>query len=157
MDYFQGVVAEYLRANRSTFVNPEFWLTLKADIKEPPKDTSWFVDLLAVNFTDSTVYLCEVTYAKNPAALIKRLAAWAANWPELVDALQRDAHIPGHWTVRPWLFVPEVAIPALLPRLPISLVIPKVTPLEMTLPWKFKYWNHVSEFEKPASIPPQMC
>jgi hypothetical protein len=26
VDYFQGVVMEYLRADRACFVNPEFWI-----------------------------------------------------------------------------------------------------------------------------------
>jgi hypothetical protein len=31
-----------------------------------------------VNFRESTIYLCEVTYSKTLSALVRRLSAWAA-------------------------------------------------------------------------------
>jgi hypothetical protein len=153
VDYFQGVVAEYIRANRATFINPEFQLQLDGDPRCPPKDGYWYVDMLAVNLEEQVAYLCEVSYAKPPAALVKRLAAWSANWLRLVLALQRDAHIGEHWRVRPWLFVPEGSIGWLLDRLPRMPVVPKITPLEMTQPWLFCGFNQPMENAKPASIP----
>lgn len=49
MDYFQGVVTEFLRANRSTFVNTEYLIQLD-EVKTPLKARHWYCDALAVNF-----------------------------------------------------------------------------------------------------------
>jgi hypothetical protein len=83
MDYYQGVVMEYLRADRSVFINPEFLIQIKPG-KKPPKGSSWYCDVLAVKFgSDSsdptTVYLCEVTYSQTLQGLMKRLKAWNDN------------------------------------------------------------------------------
>jgi hypothetical protein len=67
MDYFQGVVTEFLRANRSTFVNTEYLIQLDEG-KLPVKSRHWYCDALAVNFEESTVFLCEVTYSKTMSA-----------------------------------------------------------------------------------------
>jgi hypothetical protein len=79
MDFFQGAVEDYLRADRASFNNSEFYLQ-RSETYETGK-TNWHVDVLNVNFRDHTAYLCEITYARNPAALRKRLHAWAQNWP----------------------------------------------------------------------------
>lgn len=157
MDYFQGVVSEYLRANRSTFVNPEFFLTLEHyEGGEPPRDTSWYVDLLAVSFEDRAAYLCEVTYSRTPYPLIKRLSAWKAKWSELQQAVRRDAHLPSEWTIRPWIFVPESGIKYVLSKGDAFPATPKITPLEMTLPWKYCTYNREIEAQKP-SVPKEMA
>ena len=108
MDYFQGVVAEYLRANRATFVNPEFLLQLDEIQKMPTKGTSWYVDLLAVNFRKQAVYLCEVTYSTTLEALMGRLAGWSTHWPQVLAALHRDAALPQDWPVQPWIVIPDL-------------------------------------------------
>ena len=161
MDYFQGVVAEYLRANRQTFVNPEFHIQLNKDEKMPAKGTSWIVDLLAVNFRKHTVHLCEVTYSQSLNALLKRLTAWSKNWPEMLDALRRDASLPSDWPVRPWIFIPKSLIGKFVDKfreeIPDFPVVPLITPLEMALPWKFCTWDR--EGEKPKTgykIPNEM-
>lgn len=77
MDYFQGVVTEFLRANRSTFVNTECLIQLEPG-DTPEKDRHWFCDVIALNLAEKTIYLCEVSYSGTLAALIKRLRAWAA-------------------------------------------------------------------------------
>jgi len=64
VDYFQSVVTDYLRANRSTFLNTECLLQLQP-WDSPRKGESWICDVVAVNFHKSTVYLCEVTYSKS--------------------------------------------------------------------------------------------
>ena len=55
MDYFQGVVTEYLRADRSCFVNPEFWI--RGNLESPQDKPHWFVDVLAISMRDKAVYL----------------------------------------------------------------------------------------------------
>ena len=156
MDYYQGVVAEYIRANRSMFANPEFCLQLDAGVKSPAKGRFWYVDLLTVSFSEKIAYLVEVTYATQAGELIKRLTAWKDNWTGLLDAVRRDGGVPADWAVRPWLFVPEGRITALVPKLPTMPVVPRITPLEMTQPWQHNGWNRHGEAPKPDTIPPEM-
>lgn len=158
MDYFQGVVAEYLRANRGTFINPEFFLPLDGEQKSPPKNSSWYVDILAISVAERTVFLCEVTYSQSLAALLRRLAQWSTNWARILDALHRDSGIPKEWAVRPWIFIPTDAIPRLVTRLPQLPIPPRVTPLEMTVPWLYCTWDRRGEnlALKPSSIPTEM-
>ena len=82
MDYFQGVVTDYLRANRSVFVNTECLIQLDEGNKQL-KDRHWFCDAMAVNFKESTVYLCEITYSATMQSLVSRLHAWRMHWTEL--------------------------------------------------------------------------
>ena len=106
MSYYQDVVVEYLRADRARFVNTEYLIQLNPNNES--KGTFWYCDAVAVSFSDSTIYLCEVTYSKTMTALIKRLRAWSANWSGVRAALIRDAQIPNpkDWAVKLWLFVP---------------------------------------------------
>ena len=69
-DFFQGVVAEYLRADRGVFVNPEILLQLEPGAS-PKKGRFWYCDLMAVSLREKMVYLCEVTYATSASALNK--------------------------------------------------------------------------------------
>lgn len=155
MDYFQGIVTEYLRANRQTFVNPEFFLQLIKGEKMPTKGTSWYVDALAVNFGEQTIYLCEVTYSKSLSALLNRLGEWSTHWPELLTSLQRDASIPAEWPVRPWVFIPKDLIEKFIKKLKLEVPAlsvvpraPRITPLEMTLPWRYCTYNREGEEPK---------
>jgi hypothetical protein len=155
MDFYQGVVTEYLRANRATFINPEFLLQIDAGLA--PKGRSWWVDALAVNFKEQRTYLCEVTYAQELGALLKRLAEWATHWSAIRIALTRDAGIPVDWVVRPWIFIPETLVPRFTAKRPQMPCVPRVTPLEMCQPWRFCTWDHPREHDKPACVPPEMC
>ena len=75
MDYFQSIVIEYLRAKRCVFVNTEYLVNLDAGDKQYT-GRHWYCDVLAVNFEESTLYLCEVTYSSTMQGLILRLKAW---------------------------------------------------------------------------------
>ena len=158
MDYFQGVVADYLRADRSTFVNSEFLLQLDKG-NSPGKGRHWYCDIVAVNFRDSTIYLCEVSFSKTLHALIRRLTIWSENWPALCAGVSRDSLVPSEWTVRPWLFIPMDRCGVLAEKLPTVIGIgtesyhmpdPKVTALEDVLPWK--YHNHVRDCDNTLEI-----
>lgn len=148
MDYFQGVVTEYLRANRCVFVNTECLLQLEVG-DTPAKGRHWYCDAVAVNLQESRAFLCEVTFSSSLSAVINRLQAWYKHWPELRTALARDCSIPETWHVQPWVFIPQEReslferkigsiafqdIPSEMPR-------PKVTPLESVTPWKYRSWN----------------
>jgi hypothetical protein len=158
MGYFQDVVSEYLRANRATFINTECCIQLNRG----NPDTSgphWFCDAVAINLEQGAVFLCEVTYAKKPAALLDRLRAWNAHWPRVLAALQRDCHLRAEWPVKPWVFLPqevirpfEKSIDAILaqPQAVPAMPRPDVTALEDVVPWKYPSWDR-----KITDVPPE--
>jgi hypothetical protein len=62
MDYYEGVVAEYLRANRAVFLNTECLIQIEAgDV--PSKGASWF-------------------RGKQPVGIGGRLGFWSVGWGE---------------------------------------------------------------------------
>jgi len=153
MDYYQGVVIEYLRSHRATFVNPECLIQLDDTKKEPAKGAHWYCDIVAVNFEKRTVFLCEVTYSKTLQALMDRLQAWSSYWPALCEALRRDCRVPKDWKIQPWVFFPEADRRpdayekkiALLTNIGAegNMPTPKVTYLESVAPWKYP-WDRKS-------------
>jgi len=146
MDYYQGVVVEYLRAKRSRFVNTECLIQLTPG-NTPERGTHWFCDAVAVDLSEPAVFLCEISYARGLASLLKRLAAWRANWAALRGALTRDCAVPEKWIVQPWLFVPDGEIKPLEKRLgayaasPDGMPAPRITPLQDVAPWNYRSWN----------------
>jgi hypothetical protein len=159
VDYFQGVVSEYLRADRATFVNPECLLQLEpGDV--PAKGTHWYCDVVAANFRECAIYLCEVTYSTTLHALLGRLHAWSSNWTALRSAIVRDCGVPESWHIQPWLFIPEERHAVLRKKLPTiknigdpngSMPSPRVTYLESVVPWKYRTWDRqVSALETDA-------
>lgn len=149
MEYFQSIVSDYLRADRSTFINNEFLIQLDEGDR-PIKGRHWYCDVVAVNLAQSAVYLCEVTYSATQQALMARLAGWAENWAELVHAVRRDTGAPAQWQVQPWVFIPKKYHDAYTERfarvrapehtLP-AMPVPRVTLLEDTLPWEYCTWD----------------
>jgi len=146
MDYFQGVVTEYLRANRATFVNTECCIQLNAGLNPDRSGLHWYCDALAVNLRRNEAYLCEISYSKSLSALTKRLSESSTHWSALRTALERDCGIPLAWSVVPWAFVPQhlgsivdkqpftAGSQGLMPR-------PRVIALEDVMPWKYPSWN----------------
>lgn len=158
MDYFQGVVSDYLRAKRSRFVNTEYMINLDID-GTYGKDRHWYCDAVALDFADSTIHLCEITYSKTLHSVSKRLQFWCNHWPEVVAAIFRDSELKGEWEVFPRVFVPAALKPTLDIRTnllkwpePCARRMPKpiVTTLEEVLPWKYRSWNG-TEFGDGAS------
>ncbi len=149
MDYFQGVVTEFLRATRSIFVNTEYLLQLDAgDVYI--KGRHWYCDAVAINHADSTIQLCEITYSKTLHSLTQRLRAWNNNWPAVVQAIYRDSSLTGVWRVEPRIFIPSQSRslmerklaqitppPDLNPAMPAAIV----TTFEDVLPWMYRSWN----------------
>lgn len=149
MDYFQGVVTEYLRADRAMFVNTECLLQLDPG-DALAKGRHWYCDALAVNFRESTLYLCEVSYSTTLQSLLRRLAGWRSNWPELRAALYRDCGVPIEWHASPWVFIPSKCHPLLTQRLnaipaaesgTAAMPRPRITLLESVTPWSYKTWD----------------
>lgn len=124
MDYFQGVVTEYLRADRSVFVNTECRIQLEPG-NPPAKGRHWYCDVVAVNLRESSAFLCEITFSSNLHALLRRLTAWAAEWPLVRKAPARDCAISIGATQMPP---------------------PRVTYLESVVPWKYRSWNWKADY-----------
>ena len=165
MDYFQGVVAEYLRADRAVFLNTECCVQLNATDNPDGSGPHWYCDILAIDLRMPSVFLCEVSYSKSLADLLKRLRAWNKHWPELIAALRRDCQIPTDYQLRAWLFIPlECVGPAVKAMKSIGtakdevrkMPDPKITPLEMVTPWSYRSWSRIGEKEKPDVIPLSM-
>lgn len=162
MSYYQAVVIEYLRADRALFVNTECCIQLHEGANPDTCGPHWYSDAVACDFRSATVFLCEITYSLSLGALMKRLAGWHANWALLQLALRRDSHLPPHWPIRPWLFVPERSVPLLLKRMSFlgggteAVFVPRITPLELVQPWRYRSWDRVGEAEKPELIPEEM-
>jgi hypothetical protein len=153
LDYFQGVVTEYLRANRSVFVNTECLIQLDDGDKQF-KDRHWYCDAMAVNFKESTIYLCEITYSSTMQSLLTRLQAWQANWEELSHAVLRDSGAPRDWKVQPWVFIPKKhhevfakksAPVAAKPGVSQQMPAPRITYLESVMPWEYRTWDRKSD------------
>ena len=107
MDYFEGVVIDYLRADRSLFINTQCCVQLNEGFNPDTSGPHWYCDAVAVNIKNKAAFLCEITYASSPVSLFKRLDAWTSNWPQLRAALARDSGIPQEWAVTPWVFRPS--------------------------------------------------
>ena len=105
MDYFQGVVTEFLRADRAVFVNTECLLQIESgDV--PAKGRHWYCDAVAVNLREEIAYLCEITYSNTMYSLLTRLNAWRKNWPMVRLAIERDCAVPATWQIQPLVFIP---------------------------------------------------
>ena len=150
MDFYQGVVMDYLRADRAVFVNTECCIQL---FDKPNPDQSgphWYCDAVAIDFRHEEVFLCEISYAEKLGSLTKRLQNWSQHWPQVCEALSRDCFSERSWkSIRPWLFVPSTSIHRLVSSLekmkgadgnPAFQA--RITPLEKVQPWLYHSWNH---------------
>ena len=105
MNYYESVVIDYLRADRTLFVNTECLIQLNAG-RNPDKGTHWYCDAVVAVFRTKSIFLCEISYSEQLAGLIKRLKSWCDNWDGVRAALARESFLPEEWLVRlrPWLF-----------------------------------------------------
>jgi hypothetical protein len=147
MDYCRNLVVDYLRADRTLFLNEQCLIQL--DPCRNPDDTKhWLADVVVADFHRRTVWLCEVTYEKSMSRLVKRLMSWRDNWEGVCDALHRDeagCGLPKEWPVKLWVFVPQDAIPLLQKKLNGIGQEVKITPLEATMPWTYRDWDRDRE------------
>ena len=147
MDYFQGVVADYLAADKAMFVKPECCIQLDRG-ETPQPGRHWYCDVLAVRLREPrAVYLCEVSYSRSLKALFDRLSGWSANWDEVLTGLHEQNGVDQHWTVTPWAFVLRRDREKLAERMPAILELgsggvtpmpsPLITSLEDVGPWQY--------------------
>ena len=145
MDFFQGVVVEYLRADRGVFVNPELLIQLdKGD--SLGKGRHWYCDAAAASFKEKTVFLCGISYSQTLSTLLKRLQSWADNWADIKKAMVRNAGIPSDWQILPWVFIP-MECRATFDKKVVALTHgksaetmsePRISYLESVVPWKYR-------------------
>jgi hypothetical protein len=155
MDYFEGVVINYLRADRSVFVNTEYCLQINPGNNPDTSGPHWYCDAVALDFKSETIFLCEISYAKKLPHLVKRLKAWHEHWEGVCNAVVRDSKLDPlkTWSVRPWLFIPHREVVNLNKQL--SSIANgqrpkfdfKTTELEEVLPWEF-HWSLSHGLEK---------
>ena len=159
MDYYQGVVLDYLRASRTVFLNTECCIQLEAG-PNPDRGTHWYCDAVAADFGKQQVFLCEISYAKSLGSLLRRLSEWNANWEGVKAALARDCAVPPQWPVQPWVFIPEDcerAAQAGFERLRkatesgLTMPYPRITHLEDVAPWKYRSWDRKEDLEELSS------
>lgn len=160
MDYFESVVIEYIRADRSMFVNTQCCIQINDGENPDTSGPHWYCDAIAVDFKSKYIFLCEITFSDPPNSLLKRLSSWESEWLGLSKALVRDSNLPIDWPIRPWLFIPEKLVPKVLTGLtnipPTSMPTPKITTLEMVFPWQYRSWNRQGEKQKIPAIPQNM-
>ncbi len=157
MDFYQGVVIDYLRADRAIFVNTECCIQLNDNPDPDMSGPHWYCDAVAVDFCSHEVFLCEISFEESLAKLKKRLKEWGEHWPGVCRALERDCKIPEGFCVRPWLFIPTKPIDRIVGSLEmmkdadgVPLFKTRITPLEKVQPWLYHSWNHRDcETDKP--------
>jgi hypothetical protein len=159
MDYYQGVVIEYLRADRAVFVNTEYLIQLKPGHNPDATGHYWYCDAVALDLQDNTAFLCETTFARPPATLLKRLTEWRENWDSVCAGIKRHSRLQDGWQFRVWIFVPTECLDSLVKKLgPFRTILrPKITTLEMVQPWRYHSWDHRDTADgKPSEIPEEM-
>lgn len=164
MDFYQGVVLDYLRADRTVFINTQCCIQLNDKPNPDMSGHHWYCDAVALDFRNKTVLLCEISYAAKLGTLIDRLQQWSRNWQGIQAALIRDCKVPANWPVRPWLFVPEESLGLLVSKLQtmkgldgVATFAPRITPLQAVQPWRYHSWDHRDRnTEKPDCIPLEM-
>jgi hypothetical protein len=135
MDYYQGVVSDYIAADRATFVSNEFWIN-------PKGGPEWFIDALAISLSgpagqgQGRVYLCEVTYSADVAKIVKKVKALSDNLDLIKSFLLEVSNIPEEWDVKVWLFVLRDNAAKIRERLGPAYK-PKITHLEDVAPWRY--------------------
>jgi hypothetical protein len=154
MDYYQGVVREFLQLDRSIFIHEELVIDLDFDENRPQgknlKGRHWICDLAALSQKEKTLYLGEVTYSKSLQSIISRFDSWSQHWPDIVESLMRDSGIDRSWQICPWAFIPKKNKELFrekinkLPKIGLGktqMPNPKMTFLEEVVPWKSKNWK----------------
>lgn len=63
MDHFEGVVLDYLRADRALFVNSQCCIQLNEGANPDTSGPCWHCDAVVVSFKEQAACLCEITYA----------------------------------------------------------------------------------------------
>lgn len=147
MDYYQGVVYEYLRADRTIFLNTEFCIQLGSG--NPDQTKHWYCDAVALDFSKETIWLCEVSFSHDLQSLRERLKGWHENWAAVCDCVKkmsRTNQLCERWRVRPWVFVRGdrrvflenklKCVPGLLEELD-----PEFESLEHVAPWNYASWD----------------
>ena len=156
LDYYEGVVVSYLRADRALFLNTECCIQLNEEKNPDHSGPHWYCDAVAIDLRNERVYLCEISYSLHLSALLKRVSAWHAEWDGVHNGLIRDSHIPPSWPLSLWLFVPLKCTKELDKKLALMnrenrKFEFRVTALEDVQPWNYSSWDRIAN---PGTLSP---
>jgi hypothetical protein len=80
MNYYESVVMDYLRADRSIFVNTEFCIQINQAANPDNSGPHWYCDAVALDFRCKEIFLCQISYAARLDSLVQRLTTWHYHW-----------------------------------------------------------------------------
>jgi hypothetical protein len=139
--HFQNIVLDYLRADRSMFLNARGLVHQDPSNPPDPAGRQWYCDVIAVNFKQEAVYLCEVIQSSAADSLSRRLRVWSKDWPALRKGLAGGSAVPADWAVTPWLFIPRALHPQVTRFLDdlsgSEMPPPRITFLEDVISWLY--------------------
>ena len=130
------------------FINMDCRIQL--DQKTPVKKRHWYCPIIAVNFRESTVYLCQITYSIQIDPIITHFQIWDSHWDLLCAAVARDCLVPASWKIQPLLFIPQERHAELTKKLSKlqnsepafkQMPTPKVIYLESVTPWNYPQYD----------------
>ena len=87
MNYYESVAIDYLRADRSIFVNTECCIQLNQAHNPDTSGPHWYCDAVAVDFKGKTIFLVEISYGKQLTELTKRLSTPPVSTKEIAFSL----------------------------------------------------------------------
>jgi hypothetical protein len=64
MDYYQGVVTDCLRADRTVLLNTECCIQLNEAPNPNSSGPHWYCDAVAADSRSEAIFLCEISYAR---------------------------------------------------------------------------------------------
>lgn len=118
---------------------------MRGNETSPHEKPHWYVDVLAINLKERAVYLCEVTYAKQPRALLQRLNSWHTHWQTINKTLREDTGVAPDWPLVPWAFAPEPGLKIIKPELDKLFPHARASSLESVLPWLYCTYDRKPE------------
>jgi len=153
VDYAEHMVESYLKSERRTFIQPQSYI----DIEANGQRVEFYPDALALNLSESTLFVCEVkisveeTPVSAAKAMLKAVGRYEAYWDLIGDHFRRKIGVPAGFLMRSWLFLPEKSAEILVPQLGV-VTRPRITPLEMCAAWRYRNWDRIGEKDKPAFL-----
>lgn len=152
ISHYQEVVIQYITSDPAMLISEEYYITFEY---AAGRYKTFWVDALAVDIRQYILYLVEISYAKKPRALTRKMNEYAAYEDNIRAALAGGRGISEAWQLRPWAFILESASPYVLTRLERDAA-PKLTFIEHTpFPWIYEKRRYEgSEPGKPyAAVP----
>jgi hypothetical protein len=75
MDFYEGVILDYIRADRALFLNTQTCIQVNPAGNPDRSGPHWYCDAVVVDFRCQSIFLAEVSYSSSLYDLAKRLRA----------------------------------------------------------------------------------